>query len=119
MQDFYSGLVYGVMVILVAIILVWINYALGSRYSHSRSGMGSFECGFDAMHNARSPFSLRFFLLAILFLAFDMEVALLLFYVWGKTEVSGLGVCKCGVFVGILLGGLIHELNEGTLSWLD
>lgn len=119
MQDFYSGIIYGLVVVLVAVILVVINYVLGSRYDYRRRGIRSFECGFDAIHNARRPFSLRFFLLAILFLAFDIEVALLLFYVWGKREVGGLGVCKCGLFLGILLAGLIHELNEGTLSWLD
>lgn len=99
----------------MSFILMAINYILGSRYNFNRRGITAFECGFDAIRSARSPFSFRYFLLAILFLAFDIEVSLLLFFVWGKVKIRSLRLCKCGVFVGILLVGLLHELNEGSL----
>jgi NADH:ubiquinone oxidoreductase subunit 3 (subunit A) len=118
-QNFYAGLIYGSLVILVCIIFVLINYVIGSRYRSNRRGIRAFECGFDAIRRARRPFSLRFFLLAILFLAFDIEVVLLLFYVWGERERTGLRLCKCGIFLGVLLAGLIHELNEGSLRWVN
>lgn len=80
-----------------------------------------FECGFDPIRRSRRPFSLRFFLLALLFLIFDLELVLLFPYVF---RVIG-GIIKiyvgCKVwillFLGILVLGLLHELNEGRLSW--
>nr|ABF60123.1 NADH dehydrogenase subunit 3 [Hiatella arctica] len=113
----FSGLKFGVVIGLVGLTLLLLSNLLGSRYKKTRAGLMSFECGFDSFKGVRSVFSLRFFLLAILFLAFDMELILLLFYIWGKGEVSWQVVNKCIFFVGILLIGLWHEINEGSLSW--
>nr|ANP26495.1 NADH dehydrogenase subunit 3 [Laeonereis culveri] len=75
-----------------------------------------FECGFDPMNSARIPFSMRFFILAVLFLVFDIEIALLMplpsiMYMSMKMKMSAM------LFCFILILGLFHEWNEGSLEW--
>lgn len=77
-----------------------------------------FECGFDPKSPSRLPFSLQFFLIAIIFLIFDVEIALILpivviiklsnLTVWATTSL---------IFIVILLVGLYHEWNQGALNW--
>lgn len=80
----------------------------------------SFECGFDPLGRTRQPFSLRFYLLALLFLVFDVEIVLLFPYIFSlKVVILKISLIKkvaCFSFVVILLLGLIHELNEGRLQ---
>nr|ABL09081.1 NADH dehydrogenase subunit 3 [Onchidella borealis] len=79
-----------------------------------------FECGFEPLSGARTPFSTRFFILVVLFLIFDVEIALL-FPLLNMLNMflphhSGMIIL---LFVIILLLGLIHEWNEGALSWVS
>ena len=84
-----------------------------------RSKFTPFECGFDPKESGRLPFSVRFFLLAVVFLVFDIEVALLFPLVLGlkvglnmNALIGGLG------FLFILLAGLLHEWRAGALRWV-
>lgn len=85
-----------------------------------REKASPFECGFDPKSSARLPFSLRFFLIAVIFLIFDVEIALLLpasmtlFY----TDVN-YWILICVIFLGILLLGLYHEWKQGALNWAE
>lgn len=81
-----------------------------------RDRIRAFECGFDPCMSRRVPFSLRFFLLAIIFLIFDVEVVLLLPALF---VCHGVGTAAGFVgFVLILGGGLIYEWREGSLEWV-
>nr|USS60633.1 NADH dehydrogenase subunit 3 [Nipponacmea sp. JM-2022] len=77
-----------------------------------------FECGFDPFGSGRFPFSLQFFLVAIVFLLFDLEIALI--YPLASIDMgclSEMAMVAGGVFLLIVLGGLIHEWKEGSLEW--
>ncbi|YP_001403136.1 NADH dehydrogenase subunit 3 (mitochondrion) [Hippoglossus hippoglossus] len=82
--------------------------------------LSPYECGFDPMGSARLPFSLRFFLIAILFLLFDLEIALLLPLPWGDQLASPLLTFTWATAVLALLTlGLIYEWMQGGLEWAE
>nr|YP_009445804.1 NADH dehydrogenase subunit 3 [Hypselodoris apolegma]ATX68392.1 NADH dehydrogenase subunit 3 [Hypselodoris apolegma] len=97
-------------------------YSLTNYISYSDFGekLTPFECGFDPLSKMRSPFSLRFFLLVVLFLIFDVEIALL-FPVLSifLTKLSFMVSSAFIMFILILLFGMFHEWNEGALDWLS
>nr|YP_009907334.1 NADH dehydrogenase subunit 3 [Neodontobutis hainanensis]QLI53788.1 NADH dehydrogenase subunit 3 [Neodontobutis hainanensis] len=82
--------------------------------------LSPYECGFDPLGSARLPFSLRFFLVAILFLLFDLEIALLLPLPWGDQLSSPLLAFSWATLVLMLLTlGLIYEWKQGGLEWAE
>nr|QOE56579.1 NADH dehydrogenase subunit 3 [Antigona lamellaris] len=112
----YLTFIFGLSVLLMLIVIL-----AGQKWRFEWAKLSAFECGFDSMSSTRSPFSLRFFLLALLFLVFDVEVVLLFPYVFSMMIFCShmLVFSKLMYFclLMILLLGLIHELNEGTLDW--
>nr|YP_010700698.1 NADH dehydrogenase subunit 3 [Brachyistius frenatus]WCI18989.1 NADH dehydrogenase subunit 3 [Brachyistius frenatus]WMI35749.1 NADH dehydrogenase subunit 3 [Brachyistius frenatus] len=82
--------------------------------------LSPYECGFDPLGSARLPFSLRFFLVAILFLLFDLEIALLLPLPWGDQLASPLMTFSWAFTVLLLLTlGLMYEWMQGGLEWAE
>nr|YP_009974375.1 NADH dehydrogenase subunit 3 [Nematobrycon palmeri]QNH95226.1 NADH dehydrogenase subunit 3 [Nematobrycon palmeri] len=82
--------------------------------------LSPYECGFDPLGSARLPFSLRFFLVAILFLLFDLEIALLLPLPWGCQLMNPSSTLFWTVFILILLTlGLAYEWLRGGLEWAE
>nr|ART66023.1 NADH dehydrogenase subunit 3 [Polycheles coccifer] len=79
-----------------------------------------FECGFDPKNSARLPFSLRFFLIAVIFLIFDVEITLLLPLTTILQMANIFSWCFTGLcFLFILLIGLYYEWQSGALDWAD
>nr|BAH86386.1 NADH dehydrogenase subunit 3 [Branchiostoma floridae] len=83
--------------------------------------LSAYECGFDPMGNARLPFSLRFFLVAILFLLFDLEIALILPYPLGVvfSENTFYNYWLVMLLVVVLTLGLMYEWLKGGLEWTE
>nr|YP_010133067.1 NADH dehydrogenase subunit 3 [Ophichthys cuchia]QWE36559.1 NADH dehydrogenase subunit 3 [Ophichthys cuchia]UZC55295.1 NADH dehydrogenase subunit 3 [Ophichthys cuchia] len=82
--------------------------------------LSPYECGFDPLGTARLPFSLRFFLIAILFLLFDLEIALLLPLPWGIQLMSPLKtLILASTILTLLTIGLIYEWIQGGLEWAE
>nr|YP_010488012.1 NADH dehydrogenase subunit 3 [Parupeneus heptacantha]UNZ12685.1 NADH dehydrogenase subunit 3 [Parupeneus heptacantha] len=82
--------------------------------------LSPYECGFDPVGSARLPFSMRFFLVAILFLLFDLEIALLLPLPWGDQLSDPLLTFIWAAAVLVLLTlGLIYEWLQGGLEWAE
>jgi len=106
--------------ILIAVVLSSVLFAairvLATRANVLRNAATPFECGFDPKGSARTPFSLRFFLLAVIFLIFDVEVVVLLPIVIVVKRGSPIGVGAVLLFLSILLMGLFHEWREGSLD---
>ncbi len=77
----------------------------------------AYECGFDAFEDARSKFDVRFYLVAILFIIFDLEVAFL--FPWAVTlgKIGMFGFWSMVIFLGILTVGFIYEWKKGALDW--
>nr|YP_010997024.1 NADH dehydrogenase subunit 3 [Prietella phreatophila]UGN11515.1 NADH dehydrogenase subunit 3 [Prietella phreatophila] len=82
--------------------------------------LSPYECGFDPLGSARLPFSLRFFLIAILFLLFDLEIALLLPLPWANQLLNPTSTLMWTTIILILLTlGLIYEWLQGGLEWAE
>nr|YP_001054900.1 NADH dehydrogenase subunit 3 [Pseudolabrus sieboldi]YP_002587008.1 NADH dehydrogenase subunit 3 [Pseudolabrus eoethinus]ACB12493.1 NADH dehydrogenase subunit 3 [Pseudolabrus sieboldi]ACB12506.1 NADH dehydrogenase subunit 3 [Pseudolabrus eoethinus]BAF47361.1 NADH dehydrogenase subunit 3 [Pseudolabrus sieboldi] len=101
--------------IILAIVSFWLP-----QMTPDYEKLSPYECGFDPLGTARLPFSLRFFLVAILFLLFDLEIALLLPLPWGDQLSSPLMTFFWASAVLILLTlGLIYEWMQGGLEWAE
>nr|YP_009400216.1 NADH dehydrogenase subunit 3 [Zeylanicobdella arugamensis]AQT26254.1 NADH dehydrogenase subunit 3 [Zeylanicobdella arugamensis] len=104
--------------IIVPIMVYLISTLLYMKSNSDRMKMSPFECGFDTFNKSRIPFSTRFFLLAVLFVIFDIEIVLITpFPIMMNLSLSGSMLLTYMFIMLILLIGLIHEWNEGSLNW--
>nr|AHK23163.1 NADH dehydrogenase subunit 3 [Asthenes fuliginosa] len=103
----------------LSIILTTLNFWLAQTNPDSEK-LSPYECGFDPLGSARLPFSIRFFLIAILFLLFDLEIALLLPLPWATQHQSPLSTLIWTSAIIILLTlGLVYEWAQGGLEWAE
>lgn len=76
-----------------------------------------YECGFSAFEDARLKFDVRFYLVAILFIIFDLEIAFLFPWAIVLEDIGLFGILAMGLFLGILVVGFIYEWKKGALEW--
>jgi len=77
----------------------------------------AYECGFDAFDDARHRFDVRYYLVAILFIIFDLEVAFLFPWAVSLSEIGLFGFWSMVVFLGVLTIGFVYEWRKGALEW--
>nr|YP_009499399.1 NADH dehydrogenase subunit 3 [Ganisa cyanogrisea]AWT58430.1 NADH dehydrogenase subunit 3 [Ganisa cyanogrisea] len=107
-----------ILIFLISNIMMFLSIILSKKTFSDREKSSPFECGFDPKSSARIPFSLHFFLITVIFLIFDVEIALIFpiiplfnltnFIIWSKISFF---------FIIILLIGLYHEWNQNMLNW--
>ena len=79
--------------------------------------ISAYECGFDAFDDARGQFDVRFYLVAILFIIFDLEIAFLFPWAISLSEIGLFGFWSMMAFLGVLTIGFIYEWKKGALEW--
>nr|WKU84034.1 NADH dehydrogenase subunit 3 [Ocyptamus dimidiatus] len=114
----FSIILISLILMMLSMIVMMLASILSKKTYSDREKSSPFECGFDPMSSSRLPFSLKFFLITIIFLIFDVEIALILpmiiilkfsnLMLWSITSI---------IFIIILLIGLYHEWNQGMLNW--
>uniref|UniRef100_W8GHZ6 NADH-ubiquinone oxidoreductase chain 3 n=2 Tax=Xenops minutus TaxID=255386 RepID=W8GHZ6_9FURN len=103
----------------LSIILTALNFWLAQTNPDTEK-LSPYECGFDPLGSARLPFSIRFFLVAILFLLFDLEIALLLPLPWASQLQSPLyTLIWTSIIIILLTLGLVYEWTQGGLEWAE
>nr|YP_009270265.1 NADH dehydrogenase subunit 3 [Anopheles albitarsis G Krzywinski et al., 2011]ADO78958.1 NADH dehydrogenase subunit 3 [Anopheles albitarsis G Krzywinski et al., 2011]UFQ23990.1 NADH dehydrogenase subunit 3 [Anopheles albitarsis] len=105
-------------IMIITIVVMMLATLLSKKTFTDREKCSPFECGFDPMNSSRLPFSLRFFLIAIIFLIFDVEIALLLPMIMIIKSSNMINWTITSLFfIFILIVGLYHEWNQGALEW--
>nr|YP_010835982.1 NADH dehydrogenase subunit 3 [Perlomyia levanidovae]WGC89501.1 NADH dehydrogenase subunit 3 [Perlomyia levanidovae] len=107
-------------IIIICTVVMMLASILSKKSIIDREKSSPFECGFDPKSSSRLPFSLRFFLIAVIFLIFDVEIALLLpmILILPTSNLLTWSVISL-YFVLVLLVGLYHEWNQGALNWAN
>lgn len=92
------------------------SHCLGPK-RHSKTKFESFECGIESQGNARIPFSIKYFLIAILFVLFDVEVIFM--YPWAVNfkELGLIGFLEMGLFISFFMVGFFYIIKKGALKW--
>nr|YP_010454176.1 NADH dehydrogenase subunit 3 [Lusepiola birostrata]QXJ42205.1 NADH dehydrogenase subunit 3 [Lusepiola birostrata] len=110
---------YTTILIFINILLLILGLTINKRSYKDREKNTPFECGFDPSIYTRAPFSMRFFLLAVIFLIFDVEIILLMPLTMNIMNSNTHWPLTSSIFfLIILLMGLFHEWNQGSLNWL-
>ena len=98
---------------LLLLVLGWI---LGPRRPDAEK-VSPYECGFEAFQDSRTKFDVRYYLVAILFIIFDLEIAFLFPWAVSLDGIGGFGLLSMGVFLAVLVVGFIYEWKKGALEW--
>ena len=100
----------------IGIALIVIGNLIGPKRP-SAEKLSPYECGFEAFENARMPFDVRYYLVAILFIVFDLEIAFVFPWAVVFRELGVFGLVEMGVFLALLLIGFIYVWKRGALEW--
>jgi len=90
---------------------------LGVRYHGDAEKLSSYECGFEPFEDTRVKFDVRYYLVAILFIIFDLEIAFLFPWAVALGSIGRHGLAAMGVFLLILVIGFAYEWKKGALEW--
>jgi NADH-quinone oxidoreductase subunit A len=91
--------------------------SLVSPHRPNKEKVSPYECGFSAFESARIPFDVRFYLVAILFIIFDLETAFFFPWALALNDIGWFGIAAMGLFLGLLVIGFIFEWKKGALEW--
>ena len=97
--------------------LIMIASWIVAKQNPDEEKLSPYECGFDAFEDNRSQFDVRFYLVAILFIIFDLEVAFLLPWAVSLGSIGLLGFWSMMIFLGVLTIGFIYEWKKGAFEW--
>ncbi len=100
----------------LAFVMVVIPFIVALRRP-DKEKLSQYECGFEAFSDSRGKFDVRFYLVAILFIIFDLEIAFLFPWAISLKEIGVFGFWSMMVFLGVLTVGFIYEWKKGGLEW--
>jgi len=100
----------------LGVVLLALGLALG-RGSKDSQKLSPYECGFEAFEDSRMRFDVRYYLVAILFIIFDLEIAFLFPWAVSLDRIGLFGLIAMGIFLAVLVVGFIYEWRKGALEW--
>lgn len=116
LENYFPILVFLVLGLIFGVAPIALAYLLAEQRPDSAK-TSPYECGFEAFEDSRMKFDVRYYLVAILFIIFDLEIAFLFPWAVVLKEIGMFGFLAMSVFLGILVIGFIYEWNKGALEW--
>ena len=116
LQDYLSIMIFLIIALGLSVVFIALNFILSPKKPDPEK-LSAYECGFEPFDDSRIEFDVRFYLVAILFIIFDLEIAFL--FPWAITlgNIGLLGFCSMMIFLFILTVGFIYEWKKGALDW--
>ena len=100
----------------IGIALIVVGNLLGTKRPDAEK-LSPYECGFNAFEDARMQFDVRYYLVAILFIVFDLEIAFVFPWALVFRELGVFGLVEMGIFLGLLVIGFVYVWKRGALEW--
>ncbi len=116
LQDYLPLVIFIGIAFVISTILLLVPFVIAVRKPDPEK-VSAYECGFDAFDDARMKFDVRFYLVALLFFFFDLEVAFLFPWAVAVDPIGAFGFWSMMVFLAILTIGFIYEWRKGALEW--
>ncbi len=116
LEHYLPIVVFAGLAVMVGVVPMVLGYWLSPSDLHEAK-QAPFECGFAPVGDANQPFDLRYYLVAILFILFDLETAFLFPWAVVFRSIGWLGIASMGVFLLVLTVGFIYEWKKGALTW--
>lgn len=116
LENYFAILVFIVIGFAIGIALPVLAWFVSPKAGNAAK-LSTYECGFEPVGDARLPFDVRFYLVAILFIVFDLETAFLVPWAVVFRQLGGFGMMTMAVFLGLLVVGFVYEWKKGGLEW--
>ena len=116
LREYFPILVFLVIAGAIAVAMVAASFVLARQRPDSEK-LSPYECGFEPFEDARIRFDVRYYLVAILFILFDLEIAFLFPWATAINDIGTAGFAAMMIFLAILVVGFIYEWMKGALEW--
>ena len=116
LKDYLSIILFLIIALGLSVAFIVINFVLSPKKPDPEK-LSAYECGFEPFEDSRMEFDVRFYLVAILFIIFDLEIAFLFPWAISLGSIGLLGFCSMMIFLFILTVGFIYEWKKGALDW--
>ena len=119
LSNYLPILIFFVVAAGVAVVLLSLGSVIGryfARFPKDPAKLAPYECGFDAFEDSRNRFDVRYYLVAILFIVFDLEIAFLFPWAVALGKIGRFGLAAMAIFLAILVVGFIYEWKKGALQ---
>jgi NADH-quinone oxidoreductase subunit A len=116
LKDYLSIILFLIIALGLSVAFIVINFVLSPKKPDPEK-LSAYECGFEPFDDSRMEFDVRFYLVAILFIIFDLEIAFLFPWAISLGSIGLLGFCSMMIFLFILTVGFIYEWKKGALDW--
>ena len=116
LNEYLSIIIFLVIALILSIGFIFVNFVFAPKNPDPEK-LSAYECGFEPFEDSRMEFDVRFYLVAILFIIFDLEIAFLFPWAVSLGKIGILGFVSMMIFLFILTVGFIYEWKKGALDW--
>ena len=116
LKDYLPIILFLIIALGLSVAFIFVNFMFSPKNPDPEK-LSAYECGFEAFDDSRMEFDVRFYLVAILFIIFDLEIAFLFPWAISLGSIGALGFWSMMIFLGVLTIGFIYEWKKGALEW--